>query len=231
MPRTGEIDDHYATLGVEQGADAAEVRRAYRELALRYHPDVAGVNATARVQHITIAYRVLSDPTTRAAYDLRRRTAEREARLDRPPGPAPWPEPSPRRARRRHPAPPDDGDPGFRADDLLLRCTGPLDALLARSILRRGADDLLELVLTRPEAATGGTAAIDTEVRVSCPTCGGVAERHRVWCARCEYDGSVREAITVCVPIPPLVADGTLFTIRFDPSGLAPPLRLRVRVP
>lgn len=64
-------DDYYARLGIAQSADVAELRRAWRELALKWHPDRAGETATATFQKIQAAYAVLSDPLSRTAYDRR----------------------------------------------------------------------------------------------------------------------------------------------------------------
>jgi molecular chaperone DnaJ len=66
-------DDYYALLGITVQAGHAEVRRAWRRLALQWHPDRAGDAATATFQKIQAAYAVLSDPISRAAYDRRQR--------------------------------------------------------------------------------------------------------------------------------------------------------------
>src|SRR3954471_9293709 len=65
-------DDYYALLGVEANADDDALRRAWRQLAARWHPDRAGAAATATFQQLSAAYTVLSDPAARAAYDRRR---------------------------------------------------------------------------------------------------------------------------------------------------------------
>src|SRR5687768_16316067 len=52
-----------------------DLRRAWRRLALRWHPDRAGSEATATFQKIQAAYAVLSDPISRAAYDRRQHAA------------------------------------------------------------------------------------------------------------------------------------------------------------
>jgi hypothetical protein len=64
-------DDYYGLLGVDAGASAAEVRRAWRRLALRWHPDRAGPSTKFIFQTIQAAYTVLADPDARAVYDLR----------------------------------------------------------------------------------------------------------------------------------------------------------------
>ena len=58
---------HYDTLGVGKTATPDEIKKAYRKLASQHHPDKGG--DTAKFQEIEQAYRVLSDPTQRQAYD------------------------------------------------------------------------------------------------------------------------------------------------------------------
>lgn len=62
--------DYYAVLGLARGATADEVRKAYRSMARKHHPDVdKSPDATKRFQEIAEAYEVLSDPAQRARYD------------------------------------------------------------------------------------------------------------------------------------------------------------------
>jgi len=63
--------DHYKTLGVDRKASADEIKKAYRKLARRYHPDTNPGDAKAeeRFKEISEAYDVLSDPDKRKKYD------------------------------------------------------------------------------------------------------------------------------------------------------------------
>lgn len=62
--------DYYETLGVSRNADKEEIKRAYRRLARKYHPDVnKEEGAEERFKEINRAYEVLSEPETRARYD------------------------------------------------------------------------------------------------------------------------------------------------------------------
>ena len=65
---------HYKTLGVSERASQEEIKKAYRELAKKYHPDKNANNsdAEARFKEVSLAYNVLSSPERRAEYDAER---------------------------------------------------------------------------------------------------------------------------------------------------------------
>jgi molecular chaperone DnaJ len=214
--------DLYMILGVSRDATTAELRRAYRRLALDHHPDRAGPASGARFAQIAEAYRMLSNPTARAAYD-----AHLTARQAWSGGPS------------------SEADPGAgfgwsvsrvgwaaswakRVTDLLPRLTGPLATLSATGAARLAPDGILELALTPAEAASGGTAIVTLPLRVPCPTCGGVASPRGVWCRRCEYAGQIDDAIAVRVVIPRAAPNGFACPATIPVSGVPPRVRIRI---
>lgn len=65
-----KFKDYYASLGLERGASDADIKKAYRKLAHKYHPDVSKEpGAEAKFKEIAEAYQTLKDPEKRAAYD------------------------------------------------------------------------------------------------------------------------------------------------------------------
>ena len=62
--------DYYKILGIQSGANEDEIKKAYRKMALKYHPDKnKDPNAEEKFKEIAEAYDVLSDPKKRAVYD------------------------------------------------------------------------------------------------------------------------------------------------------------------
>lgn len=64
--------DYYKILGVSKNADASQIKTAFRDLALKYHPDrnIGDTEAVNKMKAVNEAYAVLSDPKKRQAYDL-----------------------------------------------------------------------------------------------------------------------------------------------------------------
>src|SRR5512141_1920911 len=65
-----QFKDYYEVLGVPRDATADAIKKGFRKLARKYHPDVSREkDAEARMKEVNEAYAVLSDPEKRAAYD------------------------------------------------------------------------------------------------------------------------------------------------------------------
>ena len=106
--RSGTGDDAYAILGVGTDASDDAIALAYKALARRHHPDLAGESETRRMSRINAAFDRLRDPLRRAAYDQELEDEDRTAgrptrrRVQRRPANAPTPAP-----------PPDPGRPSY----------------------------------------------------------------------------------------------------------------------
>ena len=205
-------DDYYALLGVHGDADSAELRRAWRQLALRWHPDRAGDVAKAMFQRISAAYTVLSDPIARAAYDGRRRaigtggvTAPRSVA-----GTTPWP----RTARPTAP------------QIMLSRITGSLSSLMACGVARLDEPGFITLVLREEEAAQGGMATISLHVELWCTDC--TAKERSAGCARCGGRRTVEELFSAWLAVPPGVISGEVLVPSVELPGMVEPVRFRV---
>jgi molecular chaperone DnaJ len=204
------LDDYYALLGIEADADDAKLRRVWRRLALRWHPDRAGSSATAMFQKISTAYAVLSDPTARAAYD-RGRDAPVKRPAERAGGASTAPSPAPRRRA-----------PGV----MLARLSGPLNALFACGVARRAERDVIELFINAQEAAQGGMVTISMRVLVRCPECAAEVTS----CRRCGGKGATDELFSAWLAVPPEVADGAVLAPSELLRGMVRPVHFRMRV-
>lgn len=76
-PLDHEFQDHYEVLQISPHAEAETIRRVYRMLAQRYHPDNADSADEVAFRSVRAAYVVLSDPDKRAAYDAKHQVQER----------------------------------------------------------------------------------------------------------------------------------------------------------
>ena len=62
--------DYYEVLGLSKGASEDEIKKAYRKLSKKYHPDInKEPDAEEKFKEVSEAYEILSDPQKRAAYD------------------------------------------------------------------------------------------------------------------------------------------------------------------
>jgi hypothetical protein len=89
-PAHSDTLDCYRTMQLSPDAGPAAISRAYRLLALRYHPDNLETGSSEMFLRLSEAYQILSDPQKRASYDACRRDAQRLSRkiFDRAPAPA-----------------------------------------------------------------------------------------------------------------------------------------------
>src|SRR5256884_1640225 len=144
--------DYYEVLGVGRSATSEELKRAYRKLALQYHPDRndGDPQAEARFKEINEAYEVLSDQSKRQRYDT-----FGHAGTQGMPGF-------------------DFGGAGFGGiNDIFDMFFGSAAAGRTRTGPRRGADLRLDLRLTFEEAVRGVERELTIPRAEACPSCQG----------------------------------------------------------
>src|SRR5579872_6173144 len=155
--------DLYGVLGVAIAASPGEIRRAYRVLALRFHPDRAGPASTAQFQRIADAYRVLSDPLARQRYDAGRAgTGARAGGHGTGSGDPGDPDFAGPYRERRHVT---FGGSGV-GPDVIERLSGPIDQLIAQAVVERRSDGSIDVLVNAAERRRGGTAAITLPHRI-----------------------------------------------------------------
>ncbi|MHB8253914.1 MAG: DnaJ C-terminal domain-containing protein [Acidiferrobacter sp.] len=141
--------DYYAIMGVERTASADEIKRAYRKLARKYHPDVSKESrAEERFKEIGEAYEVLRDTDKRAAYDQLGSNWRSEQEFSPPPG---W---QPSGGTQAH------GFDGAQFSDFF-------ETLFGGGAGRRGArgeDESAHLTVTLEEAFQGATRTVHLTV-------------------------------------------------------------------
>lgn len=190
--------DYYETLGVPKSATADEIKKAYRRLARKHHPDAGG--SEDKFKEIGEAYDVLSDPEKRAQYDQFGAYFGGNV----PPGAGGGPG-----GATGWPGGPQGG--GFSYSDVDLGDLGDLFGNLfsggaggaagtagaAPRSAQRGRDLTYEVTLTFDEALTGTSTKVDVQRTEACPTChgsGAAPGTSPVTCPVCHGTGRAAQA-------------------------------------
>jgi molecular chaperone DnaJ len=170
-------EEYYETLGVSKDASQEDIKRAYRSLARKYHPDVSDdPDAEEKFKDVNAAYEVLSDPEKRSMYDRYGK--------DIPPGFGGF-------------------DFGGMRDpfDIFAEVFGNFGGFggfgrTGRSGPRRGNDIRSGLVITFEEAAFGAEKEIDIQRQEACTTCEGTGAEPGTspeTCPECRGSGQTRQ--------------------------------------
>ncbi|XP_055686457.1 protein tumorous imaginal discs, mitochondrial-like isoform X2 [Lutzomyia longipalpis] len=184
--------NYYDILGVSKGATAKEIKKAYYDLAKKYHPDTNkdDPNASKKFQEVSEAYEVLSDETKRREYDTFGQTSEQMGRAG---GAAHGPQGFSQHWQFRSTIDPEElfrkifGEGGFRPghDDF------------AESQFGFGAAQEIIVKLTFAQAARGVSKDLEVNVVDTCPKCRGSRCEPGTKPGRCQYcNGTGMETIS-----------------------------------
>jgi len=167
--------DYYEVLGVNRTASADEIKKAYRQLARKYHPDVSQeANAEARFKEVNEAYEVLSDQQKRTTYDRFGHVGTQNFGGF-------------------------EGFGGFRDPfeifEEFFGASFGMGARRARRGPRRGADLRYDLEIEFEEAVFGAEKEIEVPRQQTCPLCHGTGAEpgtSPIRCPDCNGTGEVR---------------------------------------
>ncbi|MDO4909307.1 MAG: molecular chaperone DnaJ [Corynebacterium sp.] len=165
--------DYYGILGLDKNATDAEIKKAYRRLARKYHPDVNdGPEAEEKFREISLAHEILTDPNKRALVDQGIDPEEQGA------------------------GGMGGGNPfGGGFSDIFDAFFGGGMASGPMSRTHPGQDALLQINVTLEECFTGVTKTVTVDTAVVCDDCDGTGSEDKsepVVCAQCGGQGQVR---------------------------------------
>lgn len=226
-----EFKDYYAILGVPRGADEKEIKKAYRRLARKYHPDLnpGDKEAEKKFKEINEAYEVLSDPEKRKRYDELGMAWATYGQGDTE---AFWQDFYRRYGSSAQTSSRFETDFEFEDfSDFFKMFFG--DFLGDRTRVRRTTTSRFyrtpeetfaaweerekptqSVEVSFEESFQGTSKNIRVEYEEICPLCGGTGkERSGGRCRSCGGEGVERKIKTVSVTIPPGVSDGTKLRI------------------
>ena len=163
--------DYYEVLGVSRDASQEEIKKAYRSLAKKYHPDVSSdPNATEKFAEIQGAYDCLSDPEKKANYD-RFGTDDMNGFAG------------------------GTGGAGFGFEDIFSSFFGGGfgGSSRTRSAAKRGDDIRVDVDITFEEAAFGTETTVELDIMDTCEDCDGKGGKGSKTCHDCGGRGYITE--------------------------------------
>tara|TARA_B100000131_G_scaffold175032_1_gene169109 strand:+ start:6367 stop:7410 length:1044 start_codon:yes stop_codon:yes gene_type:complete len=157
--------DYYKTLGVAKDASEKDIKKAFRSMAMKYHPDKnSSDDAERKFKEANEAYDVLSDPDKRSSYD-----------------------------RFGHADPRSMGGHGFGGFEDIFGGFGGFSDIFGRknrrSSSKRGADVKYTINVSLENIFKGGSISVNIPRKMSCGTCNGVGSDGKAELRSCEVCG------------------------------------------
>ncbi|MDT3767477.1 molecular chaperone DnaJ [Gleimia hominis] len=164
-------EDYYEILGVSRTASTEEIKKAYRKLSRKLHPDIAGPEKEEEFKRVSVAYETLSNPQKRQRYDMGGSASGASGF--------------------------GGFDMGDMFGDIFESFMGGMGANASTGRSRRGQDLLSVMTIDLKTAAFGGTEETTINTAVVCPTCEGSCAKPGTsprTCSQCHGSGTVRRA-------------------------------------
>ncbi len=199
--------DYYILLGVSKDANLEKIKRAYRRIAKKYHPDTGGsAEDQEKFLEIKEAYETLTDEAARRKYDQERERQGSDPRISRVSD-----------TIRRRASFFDGIDALFSPVDDFF--SGFLPGFFERRE-QRGKDLYVEAILSPAEAARGGLIPMRVPIIEPCPRCGTAGMWNGFFCPVCHGYGRVRAEKHFSLSVPPHVRHGTEIRVSMEDIGL-----------
>jgi DnaJ-class molecular chaperone len=201
--------DYYIVLGVSRGADLNKIKKAYRILTKKTHPDaLASGESHEKFLEIREAYETLVDEEKRRRYDEELAGQGRELKITR----------IPEEVRRRQRSAIQEMDRTYSFVDEFF--SGFLPGFFERGKATTVKDLYLEVILSSEEAAQGGLFPITVPVLEPCPQCRRTGLWEEFFCPTCSGRGVIRAEREFSLTIPPHVSHGTQISLSTEDIGL-----------
>ena len=214
-------NDYYSILGVDSEATEEEIKKAYRQKALQYHPDrnLGNKEAEEKFKKVAEAYEILGNPGKRKQYD--------GASIFDLAGEHPF----------------SDFFNRGGGEDVYYQYTNPGQSQGDSSFFRykrrrppsKGSDILEEIYITLKDSVHPLEADIQVEHYIPCPTCDHTGKVNDRYCAKCMGTGEVKQVRTMHFKGPTGVVEGTVLRLRGQGNcgkygGASGDIFLRIRV-
>ena len=208
---------YYVTLGISRGANLNQIKKAYRKIAKKVHPDTTQSIDAQKFREVREAYETLADQDTRRQYDATLKSQPTPVRIT---------------------SVTDEIKQRSSGIDQMKRFESYMDEIFEGFVpgffqkerYRSPQKDLYyEVILSPSEAMNGGLFPINVPVFENCPQCHQTGLMESFFCPDCDGSGYRQAEREFSLSIPPRTSHGTEATISLEDIGL-PDANLFVRI-